>query len=110
MAGKMTKPINYSRQNCNKDDAAVRDSRRKCLSTDVVVPDRNVVRKKGKQETIFNLSETLGSHGGMQENDWLASRLLRRLPTFHRPDDEGSKHLRNFGKLLPDYTVQKPRR
>jgi hypothetical protein len=25
-------------------------------------------------------------------------------------DDEGSKHLRNVGKLLPDYTAQQPRR
>jgi hypothetical protein len=28
----------------------------------------------------------------------------------HRPDDGGSKHLRNVGKLLPDYTAQQPRR
>jgi hypothetical protein len=27
-----------------------------------------------------------------------------------RPDDEGSKHLWNVGKLLPDYTAQHPRR
>jgi hypothetical protein len=27
-----------------------------------------------------------------------------------RPDDGGSKHLRNESKLLPDYTVQQPRR
>jgi hypothetical protein len=28
----------------------------------------------------------------------------------HRPDDGGSKDLRNVGKLLPDYTVLQPRR
>jgi hypothetical protein len=28
----------------------------------------------------------------------------------HRPDDGGSKHLWNVGKLLPDYTVLQPRR
>jgi hypothetical protein len=28
----------------------------------------------------------------------------------HRPDDEGSKHLWNVSKLLPDYTAQHPRR
>jgi hypothetical protein len=28
----------------------------------------------------------------------------------HRPDDGGSKHLWNVGKLLPDYTSQVPRR
>jgi hypothetical protein len=33
-----------------------------------------------------------------------ASRLT------HRPDDGGSKQLRNVGKLLPDYTAQQPRR
>jgi hypothetical protein len=27
-----------------------------------------------------------------------------------RPDDGGSKHLWNVGKLLPDYTAQQPRR
>jgi hypothetical protein len=27
-----------------------------------------------------------------------------------RPDDVGSKHLWNVGKLLPDYTEQQPRR
>jgi hypothetical protein len=27
-----------------------------------------------------------------------------------RPDDGGSKHLWNVGKLLPDYTAQHPRR
>jgi hypothetical protein len=27
-----------------------------------------------------------------------------------RPDDGGSKHLWNAGKLLPDYTAQQPRR
>jgi hypothetical protein len=27
-----------------------------------------------------------------------------------RPDDEGSKNFWNVGELLPDYTVQKPRR
>jgi hypothetical protein len=26
----------------------------------------------------------------------------------HRPDDGGSKHLWNVGKLLPDYTAQHP--
>jgi hypothetical protein len=29
---------------------------------------------------------------------------------FHRPDFGDSKHLWNFGKLLPDYTAQHPRR
>jgi hypothetical protein len=29
---------------------------------------------------------------------------------LHRPDDGGSKDLRNVGKLLPDYTVLQPRR
>jgi hypothetical protein len=28
----------------------------------------------------------------------------------HRPDDGGSKHVCNVGKLLPDYTAQQPRR
>jgi hypothetical protein len=28
----------------------------------------------------------------------------------HRPDDGGSKDLWNVGKLLPDYTVLRPRR
>jgi hypothetical protein len=28
----------------------------------------------------------------------------------HRPDDGDSKHLRNVGKLLPDYRTQQPRR
>jgi hypothetical protein len=28
----------------------------------------------------------------------------------HRPDDGGSKHLWNVGKLLPDYTVLQPKR
>jgi hypothetical protein len=28
----------------------------------------------------------------------------------HRPDDGGSKHLRNVGKLLPDYMAEQPRR
>jgi hypothetical protein len=28
----------------------------------------------------------------------------------HSPDDGGSKHLRNVGKFLPDYTAQHPRR
>jgi hypothetical protein len=28
----------------------------------------------------------------------------------HRPDDGASKHLRNIGTLLLDYTVQEPRR
>jgi hypothetical protein len=28
----------------------------------------------------------------------------------HRPDDGGSKHLWNVGKLLPDYTAQQPRK
>jgi hypothetical protein len=32
------------------------------------------------------------------------------LTFFHRPDDGGSKHLWNVGKLLPDYTAQHPRR
>jgi hypothetical protein len=30
--------------------------------------------------------------------------------TCDRPDDGGSKHLWNVGKLLPDYTVLQPRR
>jgi hypothetical protein len=30
--------------------------------------------------------------------------------TTYRPDDGGSKHLWNVGKLLPDYTAQHPRR
>jgi hypothetical protein len=30
--------------------------------------------------------------------------------THHQPDDEGSKNLWNVGKLLPDYTMQHPRR
>jgi hypothetical protein len=29
---------------------------------------------------------------------------------FRCPDDGGSKHLWNVGKLLPDYTAQQPRR
>jgi hypothetical protein len=34
------------------------------------------------------------------------------IATFgdQRDDDEGSKHLWNVGKLLPDYTAQQPRR
>jgi hypothetical protein len=28
----------------------------------------------------------------------------------HRPDEGGSKRLRNVGQFLPDYTVQHPRR
>jgi hypothetical protein len=29
---------------------------------------------------------------------------------IHRPDDGGSKNLRNVGKFVPDYTAQYPRR
>jgi hypothetical protein len=32
------------------------------------------------------------------------------LRQHDRPDDEYSNHLGNVGKLLPDYTVQQPRR
>jgi hypothetical protein len=35
---------------------------------------------------------------------------LKCSSTKHRPDDGGSKHLWNVDKLLPDYTVQQPRR
>jgi hypothetical protein len=35
-------------------------------------------------------------------------QVYRRLT--HRPDHGGSKDLRNLGKILPDYTVQHPRR
>jgi hypothetical protein len=41
------------------------------------------------------LWEIWGSHGG-EEDD--------------RPDDGGSKHLWNVGKLTPDHTAQQPRR
>jgi hypothetical protein len=36
--------------------------------------------------------------------------LLLKVRLTHRPDDGGSKNLWNVGKLLPDYTVQQPRR
>jgi hypothetical protein len=32
------------------------------------------------------------------------------IRAMSRPDDGGSKDLRNVGKLLPDYTAQQPRR
>jgi hypothetical protein len=49
---------------------------------------------------------------------WLSSGLLCRITAStsitramtHRPDDGGSKHLWNVGKLLPDNTAQQPRR
>jgi hypothetical protein len=34
----------------------------------------------------------------------------RLVEVTHRPDDGGSKHLRNVCKLLLDYTAQQPRR
>jgi hypothetical protein len=38
----------------------------------------------------------------------LAVSIIRAMS--NRPDDGGSKHLSNVGKLLPDYTAQQPRR
>jgi hypothetical protein len=35
---------------------------------------------------------------------------MSKLMSIHRPDDGDSKHLWNVGKLLPDYTSQRPRR
>jgi hypothetical protein len=37
-------------------------------------------------------------------------RRFTGSPFTHRPDDGGSKHLWNVGKLLPDYMAQHPRR
>jgi hypothetical protein len=36
--------------------------------------------------------------------------VCRRFSGSYRPDDGGSKHHCNVGKLLPDYTVLQPRR
>jgi hypothetical protein len=69
------------------------------------------------------IDEISSSHGG--EWRWLSSglrppcslvdvyRRFRGACYFHhqgRPDDGGNKHLWNFGKLLPDYKAQQPRR
>jgi hypothetical protein len=37
-----------------------------------------------------------------------AASIIRGIG--HCPEDEGSKHLGNVGKLLPDYKAQQPRR
>jgi hypothetical protein len=50
----------------------------------------------------LHISEIWGSHGGEYEDGCL---LVDECP-----DDGGSKHLWNVGKLLPDYTAQQPRR
>jgi hypothetical protein len=43
--------------------------------------------------------------------DWiLYLKPIRRSWLAHRPDDGGSKHLRNVSELLPDYAGQQPRR
>jgi hypothetical protein len=42
--------------------------------------------------------EIPGSHGGEHEDDCLLGC---------RPDDGDSKHIRNVGKLLPDYAAQR---
>jgi hypothetical protein len=36
--------------------------------------------------------------------------VYRHFGGRDRPDDGGSKHLWNVDKLLPDYTLQQPRR
>jgi hypothetical protein len=35
---------------------------------------------------------------------------VRWLSSGHHPDDVGSKHRWNIGKILPGYTAQQPRR
>jgi hypothetical protein len=40
----------------------------------------------------------------------LAASIFKACLLTHRPDDGGSKHLWNIGKLLPDYTAQQRRR
>jgi hypothetical protein len=42
-------------------------------------------------------------------SELLAASIIRAM--IYRPDDGGSKHLRNAGKLLlPDYTALQPKR
>jgi hypothetical protein len=41
---------------------------------------------------------------------WFGGAYCLHHQVYHRPDDGGNKHLWNVGKLLPDYTVQHPRR
>jgi hypothetical protein len=41
---------------------------------------------------------------------YIQINILLHASPIHRFDDGGNKHLRNVGKLLPDYTVQLPRR
>jgi hypothetical protein len=52
---------------------------------------------------VAHMVMKLGSHGGEYEDDCL-------LGCDDCPDDEGSKHIRNVGKLLLNYTAQHPRR
>jgi hypothetical protein len=40
--------------------------------------------------------------------DFLEKLIVVKLT--HRPDDGGSRHLLNVGRLPPDYTAQQPRR
>jgi hypothetical protein len=67
------------------------------------------------------MSRILGSHGNEYEDGCLlgcsAAWSGRSLQAFQRyllaylirPDDEGSRHLYNIGKHLPDYTLPQPR-
>jgi hypothetical protein len=48
---------------------------------------------------------------GSTLSDWFPYlKPIPRARLIHCPDDGGSKHLWNVSKLLPDYTVQPPRR
>jgi hypothetical protein len=66
------------------------------------------------------VDEISGSHGGENKNCffWVVAscslvelyRRFRGACCLHRPDDGGSKYIRNVGKLLPDYTAQQSRK
>jgi hypothetical protein len=55
------------------------------------------------------LCEISGSHGGKSEEQCTVvdvSEVCAASIRVMRPEDRGSKHLRQFGKLLRDYTAQ----
>lgn len=64
------------------------------------------------QTRVFK-GDILGSQGNEYEDDCLlrcCAMLNFRLTIIHYPDGDGSKHFKNVGQYVPDYTAQYPRR
>jgi hypothetical protein len=57
------------------------------------------------EKTYYNQTETIYVQ---RKIPCLKKLQLWKWLSSHRPDDGGSKHLWNIGKLLPDYTAQQP--